>query len=73
MEVILRHELVESIRAGDKTVFVGSLIPVPDVGAISTPGEKIEASLSKGSLLLWLLLHMKEEVRFGQVVLDSLQ
>ena len=43
MEVILRNNLVESVRAGDRVIFVGTLIVVPDVAAISAPGEKAEA------------------------------
>lgn len=43
MEVILRNNLVESVRAGDRVNFVGTLIVVPDVAAISAPGEKAEA------------------------------
>jgi len=45
-DVILRHDVVESARAGDKVVFTGNVIVVPDVGAISTPGERVEASMS---------------------------
>ncbi len=43
MEVVLRHEVVETARAGDKMAFVGNLIVVPDVAAISAPGERVEA------------------------------
>ena len=43
MEVVLRHEAVETVRAGDKMAFVGNLIVVPDVAAISAPGERVEA------------------------------
>ena len=42
MEVILRNSLVESVRAGDRVMFAGTLIVVPDVSAISAPGEKAE-------------------------------
>lgn len=42
MEVILRNNVVESARAGDEMVFVGTLIVVPDVAAISAPGEKVQ-------------------------------
>ena len=58
-DVILRHDIVESARAGDKVVFTGNVIVVPDVGAISTPGERVEASMSKGlpSLLQSKLFH----------------
>lgn len=39
MEVILRAEAVEQAQAGDKCDFTGSLIVVPDVAQISTPGK----------------------------------
>ena len=50
-EVILRHDIVECARAGDKMTFTGNVIVVPDVGAISTPGERVEASMSELSSL----------------------
>lgn len=40
MDVILRQEMVEQIRPGDKAVFTGSLIVIPDMGAFSAPGER---------------------------------
>jgi DNA replication licensing factor MCM6 len=43
MEVILRNEIVETARPGDKAVFTGVLVVVPDVAAISAPGERVEA------------------------------
>lgn len=46
-DVILRHDIVESARAGDKVIFTGSVIVVPDIAAISTPGERVEASMSE--------------------------
>ena len=39
VEVILRAEAVEQAQAGDKCDFTGSLIVVPDVAQISTPGK----------------------------------
>ncbi|XP_016127064.1 zygotic DNA replication licensing factor mcm6-B-like [Sinocyclocheilus grahami] len=44
MEVILRAEAVESAQAGDKCDFIGSLIVVPDVSQLSTPGVRAETS-----------------------------
>mmetsp|Transcript_23429 Transcript_23429/g.56067 ORF Transcript_23429/g.56067 Transcript_23429/m.56067 type:complete len:880 (+) Transcript_23429:143-2782(+) len=41
MDVILRNHAVEQARAGDKMVFNGCLIVVPDVSAISAPGERV--------------------------------
>ncbi|KAG6461066.1 DNA replication licensing factor Mcm6 [Manduca sexta] len=42
LEVILRAEAVESVQAGDRYDFTGTLIVVPDVGALSLPGAKAE-------------------------------
>lgn len=42
MEVILRNNIVESARAGDEMVFVGTLLVVPDVAAITAPGERVQ-------------------------------
>uniref|UniRef100_A0AAY4AK41 DNA replication licensing factor MCM6 n=1 Tax=Denticeps clupeoides TaxID=299321 RepID=A0AAY4AK41_9TELE len=44
MEVVLRAEAVESAQAGDKCDFIGSLIVVPDVSQLSTPGVHTETS-----------------------------
>ena len=43
IEVVLRGDVVERARAGDSVVFVGDLVAVPDVAAISAPGERVEA------------------------------
>ena len=40
MEIILRAEAVEQAQAGDKCDFTGTLIVVPDVAQLSTPGTK---------------------------------
>eukprot|EP00793_Prasinoderma_coloniale_P001644 PRCOL_00003449-RA len=42
MDLILRHEVVEQARAGDKCVFTGSLVAVPDVAALARAGERTE-------------------------------
>ena len=42
MDVILRNDVVEGARAGDKMVFSGSLIVVPDISAVTAPGDRIE-------------------------------
>lgn len=41
IEVILRNDVVEHARAGDETNFTGTLLVVPDVAAISAPGDKV--------------------------------
>ena len=39
VEIILRAEAVEQAQAGDKCDFTGTLIVVPDVAQLSTPGK----------------------------------
>jgi len=59
VEVILRAEAVESAQAGDKCDFTGSLIVVPDVAQLSTPGLLrllIIIITSVPCSLFWLLL-----------------
>ncbi|WOL02199.1 DNA replication licensing factor MCM6 [Canna indica] len=42
LDVILRHEIVEKARAGDTVIFTGTLVAVPDVMAMTSPGERAE-------------------------------
>ena len=43
LDVILRGEQVERAKAGDKCIFTGSLIVIPDVRQIAgLPGERLE-------------------------------
>ncbi|XP_030065987.1 DNA replication licensing factor MCM6 isoform X2 [Microcaecilia unicolor] len=42
LEVVVRAEAVESAQAGDKCDFTGTLIVVPDVSQLSTPGVRAE-------------------------------
>ncbi|KAK7202635.1 MCM2/3/5 family-domain-containing protein [Myxozyma melibiosi] len=44
MDVILRGEIVEKAKAGDKVVCVGTLIVIPDVTQLGLPGVKPEAT-----------------------------
>ncbi|RXM99295.1 Zygotic DNA replication licensing factor mcm6-B [Acipenser ruthenus] len=44
LEVILRAEAVETAQAGDKCDFTGTLIVVPDVSQLSSPGSRSETS-----------------------------
>lgn len=44
LDVILRGEIVESAKAGDKCVFVGTLVVIPDVSQLGLPGVKPEAT-----------------------------
>ena len=43
----MRHDVVEAAKAGDKVIFSGNVIVVPDVAAIACPGERVEASMSE--------------------------
>lgn len=42
VEVILRNEIVETVQAGDRYDFTGTLIVVPDVASIQLPGAKAD-------------------------------
>ncbi|XP_078052161.1 minichromosome maintenance 6 [Augochlora pura] len=44
LEIILRSETVETIQAGDRYDFTGTMIVVPDVGVLSLPGMKADNS-----------------------------
>ncbi|EEB05833.1 MCM complex subunit Mcm6 [Schizosaccharomyces japonicus yFS275] len=43
LDVILRGEIVERAKAGDKCAFTGTLIAVPDISQLGIPGVKPEA------------------------------
>lgn len=38
LDVIVRHEIVEQVKAGDRAIFTGTLIVVPDVSQLNVPG-----------------------------------
>ncbi|KAL8291936.1 hypothetical protein RQP46_002194 [Phenoliferia psychrophenolica] len=42
LDVILRAEIVERAKAGDKCIFTGTFIVVPDVAALGLPGVNAE-------------------------------
>merc|ERR1719361_1822326 len=44
VDIVLRAEAVDMAQPGDRCEFVGSLIVVPDVGAINLPGAQAETS-----------------------------
>ena len=52
VEVVLRAEAVEMAQAGDKCDFTGTLIVVPDVATLSTPGKYVFAIDIYRTLLL---------------------
>lgn len=49
LDIILRSEMVERAKAGDKCVFTGTFIVVPDVSQISAPGMGAEVTRSGGN------------------------
>ncbi|KAK7748925.1 MCM DNA helicase complex subunit mcm6 [Cytospora paraplurivora] len=44
MDVILRGEIVDRAKAGEKCIFTGALIVVPDVSQMGLPGNHAQAS-----------------------------
>ena len=42
LDVVLRGEMVERAKAGDKCVFAGALVVIPDVSQMAAPGERVE-------------------------------
>jgi DNA replication licensing factor MCM6 len=46
MDVVMRNDQVESVRPGDKAVFTGMLVVVPDVAALTAPGERLQSKLA---------------------------
>ncbi|KAK9827399.1 hypothetical protein WJX81_007351 [Elliptochloris bilobata] len=48
MEVVLRNEQVEQARAGDKLVFTGNLVVVPDIAMLTIPGERVQVGRRGG-------------------------
>lgn len=49
VEIILRAEAVESCQAGDRCDFTGTLIVVPDIAQLATPGVRAETSTRVGA------------------------
>ncbi|KAM9322307.1 DNA replication licensing factor MCM6 [Pholidichthys leucotaenia] len=44
LDIVLRAEAVETAQAGDRCDFTGTLIVIPDVSQLSTPGVRAESS-----------------------------
>ncbi|KAA8537155.1 hypothetical protein F0562_029619 [Nyssa sinensis] len=42
LDIILRHDIVEQARAGDTVIFTGSVVVIPDILALASPGERAE-------------------------------
>lgn len=49
MDVILRGEMVERAKAGEKCIFTGTLIVIPDVSQLGLPGVRPEANRDNGN------------------------
>src|SRR3954464_5558234 len=43
LDVIVRSDIVERAKAGDKCIFTGTLIVVPDITQLTVPGAKVES------------------------------
>ncbi|KAF6004352.1 hypothetical protein CCYA_CCYA02G0764 [Cyanidiococcus yangmingshanensis] len=50
LDVIVRHENVERAKAGDRCIFTGTLVVVPEASMLAVPGERVEASVARTSL-----------------------
>ena len=44
IDVILRGEIVDMAKPGDRSIFTGNLVVVPDIVQLLKPGEKPQAS-----------------------------
>ena len=44
IDVIMRGEIVDMAKPGDRTIFTGTLIVVPEIASLLKPGEKPQAS-----------------------------
>lgn len=49
VEVILRHEAVERAKPGDKCIFTGTLIAIPDVSRLKSPGDRTGLVKARGA------------------------
>eukprot|EP00249_Psilotum_nudum_P000716 c12813_g1_i1 orf=555-2558(+) len=43
LDIILRNETVEQARAGDKCIFTGIVVVIPDLSVLASPGDRAEA------------------------------
>jgi DNA replication licensing factor MCM6 len=50
IDVILRGECVDSAKPGDRTIFTGNIVVVPDIVQLLKPGEKSQASNMGGHM-----------------------
>ena len=45
IDVILRNELVEKAKPGEKCNFIGNFIVVPNITSLYKPGEKVQKQI----------------------------
>jgi DNA replication licensing factor MCM6 len=50
LDVILRNDMVELCKPGDKCIFTGNLLVVPDILSLTKPGEKIQHTLRREAI-----------------------
>ena len=50
LDVILRHELVDSAKPGEMLIFTGTLMAIPDVASLIKPGEKQQLVLKQDGI-----------------------
>lgn len=48
LDVIVRNDMVERAKAGDKCTFTGCLIVIPDVAQLALPGSRLESRSEAG-------------------------
>lgn len=48
IDIIVRNEIVDRAKAGDKCIFTGTLIVVPDITQITIAGEKVQTKKQDG-------------------------
>ena len=60
IDIILRGDLVETVKPGDKVNFIGNIIVVPDITALSKPGEKVQQQVKRDVV-------KREEQKIGRI------
>lgn len=50
LDVILRNDIVEKCKPGDKCIFNGTLMVVPDILSLTKPGEKVQHQLKRDAV-----------------------
>jgi DNA replication licensing factor MCM6 len=44
IDVIMRGDIVDKAKPGDKAIFTGTLVVVPDIVQLMKPGERVQSS-----------------------------